>query len=347
MKKQNRRISLHSMLNPIGQSCAALVLVLTSLGAQSQTTSSGASTAAQFMLQQRTQVLGAPSASSSGGPTLALEGISEVKLIPGSVLDLKVFEEPDLNGPYRIDEKGHVLIPLIGDISVEGMNLNQAQAEITAKFKNGDILKDPHVTLDLDEVVAKDIVVIGEVSNPGRYPSLVSHRLGDVLALAGGETLLAADEISIHRDGHPETDVEVIHYDRLQKDSSALSTEIEPGDSLLVKKADIVYVLGAVNRPGGYVMQESGRITLPEALALAYGTAPQAAISSIRVMRKVPDGYVEIPANYNKYEKGKATPLPLQAEDVVYVPSSLVKNILIGGKDAVSGVASASIYFAR
>jgi polysaccharide export outer membrane protein len=124
--------------------------------------------------------------------------------------------------------------------------------------------------------------------------------------------------------------------------------EINPGDSVLVQKAGVIYVLGSVNRPGGYVMQEEGNLNLAQAMALAFGTAPEASNGKIRILRKAADGQVqEIPADYDNFKKGRALPMQLQAEDIVYVPSSAIKSAFINTKTELSAAAAASIYVAR
>src|SRR5208337_5018161 len=102
----------------------------------------------------------------------------------------------------------------------------------------------------------------GEVSSPGRYPVLAPRKLIDVIAMSGGQTQLAGNEIVIHRANQPEQVTEVVHYSRDVNGPTALDVAINPGDTVMVKRAGIVYVLGAVNRPGGFVMQEAGKLNI-------------------------------------------------------------------------------------
>jgi polysaccharide export outer membrane protein len=118
---------------------------------------------------------------------------------------------------------------------------------------------------------------------------------------------------------------------------------VQPGDTVVVPRAGIVYVLGGVNRPGGYVMQEDGKLDVAQALSLAYGTSINAAVGSIRVVRKQPDGSLQtIPISYPKITSGKEKPIMLQAEDIVYVPISKIKSVLSAGLAA--STSSAAIY---
>jgi polysaccharide biosynthesis/export protein len=138
-------------------------------------------------------------------------------------------------------------------------------------------------------------------------------------------------------------DKELITYSRANKDSALSSIVVLPGDIVTVRRAGIVYVLGSVNRPGGYVMQEDGELNLLQAISLAYGTNIQAAVGSMRLVRKLPDGQVqEMDVRYRDVVKGKIPPPKLQAEDVVYVPVSKMKTVLSAG--LTSSAASAMIY---
>jgi polysaccharide export outer membrane protein len=119
---------------------------------------------------------------------------------------------------------------------------------------------------------------------------------------------------------------------------------VRPGDAVIVPRAGIVYVLGAVNRPGGYVMQEDGKLNVAEALALSGGLVMQAKTSGLRVIRRNPDGTVlDFPLSYSEISKGKETPVQLQAEDIVYVPMSKIKATFTTTTGILSAAASAAI----
>lgn len=284
----------------------------------------------------------------STAPGVAPEGLADLKLTPGSMVDIHVFEEPDLDGSYRLDDHGQISMPFAGTIRLESLTLPEAEAVVGAKLETEQILKAPHVVVNINEYSAQNIVVMGEVAAPGRFPVLTSRKLMDVLALSGGLTPLAGSEIIIHRSNQPPQITEVVHYCRGVNSQAALNVAINPGDSVLVKRAGIVYVLGAVNRPGGFPMQEDGNLNIAQALALAFGTAPEASIDGIRVIRKLSDGSIsEIPTHYNQFSKGKASPLALEAEDVIFVPVSKLKSTFIDSKTVLSSAASAAVYTMR
>lgn len=302
-------------------------------------------------MQQATQGQGQGSAiraTGSGSPGIAPEGVANMKLVPGSMVDVHVFEETDLDGAYRLDDHGQISMPLAGAINLESQTLAEAARTISAKLASEEILKSAHVSVNIDQFSAQNIVVIGEVSSPGRYPVLSPRKLMEVLAMSGGQTQLAGNEIVIHRANQPEQVTETVHYGRDVNDPAALNLTINPGDTVLVKRAGVVYVLGAVNRPGGYLMQETGNLNVAQALALAMGTSQEAALGGIRILRKLPDGSIsEIPSEYHKFRNGKAAPMVLEAEDVLFVPTSRFKAAFEETKGVYSSVASASIYVWR
>lgn len=300
----------------------------------------------QQVRQQNTNGASAPS--SHLGPSAAPEDVSTVKLMPGTMVDLHVFEETDLDGAYRLDEHGNISLPLAGSVHLESLTLREAETAVGEKLVSSQILNTPHVVVNLDEYSSQNIVVLGEVSSPGRFPVLGPRKLIDLLAMAGGQTALAGNEIVVHRLGQPPDVTEMIHYGKDVNDPTALNVVINPGDTVLVRRAGIIYVLGAVNRPGGYVMQEAGELNVAQALALAAGTAIEAKVGSIRVIRKLPDGsLMETQVDYRKFNKGEAVPFPLKPEDIVYVPPSMIKTALNRGYSILSAAASATIYTTR
>jgi polysaccharide export outer membrane protein len=233
---------------------------------------------------------------------------------------------------------------MVGRVHIADLTLDQATAKIAASLRDAKILNDPQVNLDVEEYAGREITVLGEVHSPGRIELLAPRHLDDVIALAGGETEYAGNTIEIRHEGDVTPQSESIHYSRSIDNRILSDTVVVPGDTVTVKRAGIVYVLGAVNRPGGYLMQEDGELNVTQALALAYGTTMPAAVGSMRLIRKNDDGRVEeIPIPYRDMVKGKVAPLHLQAQDVIYVPVSKVKEAFTASLTN-SAVAAAIIY---
>jgi polysaccharide biosynthesis/export protein len=299
-------------------------------------------------LQKMQQASGAPAqlaGAQSGHPIAAIDDVTKIRLTPGSSVSLHVFEEPDLDGNYRLDANGFIFLPLAGQIDLRSMTLHEAEVAVGEQLTKTQVLNSPHVVANLDEYSAQYISVIGEVNSPGRQTVMGPRKLIDVIAMSGGQTALAGNEIVVHRLGQAPETTETIHYGKDVNDPVALNSDINPGDTVLVKRAGIVYVLGAVTHPGGYVMQEAGELNVDQAIALASGAAPEAKTADVRVLRRHADGTTsEFVVNYKKVNSGTQQPVQLQAEDIVYVPPSSIKEVLLHGTQILASAAGAVIY---
>jgi polysaccharide export outer membrane protein len=120
---------------------------------------------------------------------------------------------------------------------------------------------------------------------------------------------------------------------------------VNPGDTVQVKRAGIVYVLGAVNRPGGFVMQEEGTLRVLQAISLASGTSIAASTRTIYLLRRNADGTeVDIAVPYKKIANGSSADMQLRATDVLFVPTSTFKAVLTNSQGILTSAASATIY---
>jgi polysaccharide export outer membrane protein len=271
------------------------------------------------------------------------EDFAKLRLSPGFLLAMEVYDTPELSSELRVDPSGNVTIPLIGKVHVQGETVPEAAAAIQKLLLDGKILNNPQVTINILQYAAENVTVVGEVHNPGRLQLLAPHTLAEVIAEAGGETEYAGSSVDVLRldAGTPRTTT--IHYSRNNAESDTSQFMVMPGDTLTVRRAGVVYVLGAVNRPGGYLMQENGDLNVTQAIALAWGTGLQASVGTIRLIRKVPDGKVlEIDIPLGEIQKGKQAPPRLQAEDVLYVPVSKFKMVLSSA--LLTSAATAAIY---
>ena len=134
----------------------------------------------------------------------------------------------------------------------------EAAAAIQKLLLDGKILNNPQVTINILQYAAENVTVVGEVHNPGRLQLLAPHTLAEVIAEAGGETEYAGSSVEILRldAGTPHTTT--IHYSRNNVDSDTWQFMVMPGDTLTVRRAGVVYVLGAVNRPAAILCRRTG-----------------------------------------------------------------------------------------
>ena len=269
---------------------------------------------------------------------------AQLKLAQGFLLSLNVLDDPDFTGAFRVDEAGNIQLPELGSIHVAGSTVTDAREEITKDLLQKGILKDPQVELNVVEYTAPQVTVLGAVASPGVYPMLAPEGLGNVLALAGDTTILAGDRIDVTAPGDS-SKAQAVHYSKGMDTKLLNSVIIQPGDTVNVQRAGIVYVLGGVNRPGGYVMQESGNLSVLQAIAVAGGTGVTASIKSVYIMHRNQDNttaWFEVP--YKKMTEGKVADVQVHTNDVVFVPTSRLKNTLVNTQSILAATASASIY---
>ena len=282
-----------------------------------------------------------------GTPLIVPRDFSELRIEPGDLLSVNVYDTPEFTNSYRVDLAGNLTIPLCGKVNVRGLTLPEAAKHIEAALKDGQILNQPQVNVDVQQYAGQYVTVIGEVATPGRVPLIAPTNLGEILAQAGGVTALAGARIKIRHGGEDAAEEEV-PYSRSQGTRETASILVRPGASVIVPRAGIVYVLGAVARPGGYLMQEDGKLDVAQALALSGGTLLQANTSGLRVIRRNSDGTVlDFPLSYKAIAKGTEKPLVLQTQDIVYVPMSKIKTLFSSTSGLISTATSAVIYDMR
>jgi polysaccharide export outer membrane protein len=260
---------------------------------------------------------------------------------PGDEADITVYGAPDLSGHTRVGADGNISMPLIGYVRVAGLSSSEAEAAIEAQLRQANVVNDPRVSVFVKEYTSSGISVAGEVAKPGFYSALGPHRLFDVLQAAGGPTDRAASKVVISHRGQAETTTLDISKDPAQMASSNVA--LQPGDTVVVPKAGIVYVLGEVTRPGGYVLNSTGGITVLQVVAVAGGPTHVASAGKTRLLRRTANGFQEQQIDLKKLLRGKAQDVSVSNEDILFVPTSGVKSALNAGA-LVATVGTAAIY---
>lgn len=280
----------------------------------------------------------------SGQASMAQETPAVLKIAPGDLLHISVFDVPEMTQEVRIGANGEAQLALIGNIELAGLTGAEAADAIAKELRDRKMLLRPQVNVLIKEFASQGVSIFGEVQHPGVYQVLGSRSLLDVISMAGGLTNVADTRITVKRRGGPEQTMTVKLKSDDPQTSLTNNIQIHPGDLIVVPRAGIVYVLGDVNRPGGFVMQDSGRITLLQALAQAGGASKNASLNKAVLMRKNVQGYVTSKLHVGKIEKGEAPDFELQANDILFVPNNRLKNTLSGTESVLSTLGSASIY---
>jgi len=247
-------------------------------------------------------------------------GDSTLRLGIGDLVEINVYNVPELAAKVRVSNSGDVYLPLIDYVHVAGLTTEEAQTLIEKRLSDGAFLKNPHVAVFVDEYASQGASVLGEVTKPGVYPVLGEQRLFDLISAAGGFTDKAGRSITVTHRNQSDKPV-TVPLSRNLTDNPASNVEVFPGDTVIVRKADIVYVVGDVGRPSGFLM-DSGNLTVLKAIALAGGTNRTAKLNSAKILRKGPGGVSETPVPLKKILQAKAADVTMEAEDILFVPSS-------------------------
>jgi len=260
-----------------------------------------------------------------------------MKLGPGDLFEVTVYNVPELSSKVRVSNSGDVYLPLIDYVHVDGLTQEEAQTLIEKRLSDGGFVRNPHVTIFIDEASSQGVTLLGEVGKPGIYPDIADHRLYGIISQAGGFTPNASRKIAILRKNSP--DPIRVDLPRNLADDVSGNIEIMPGDIVTVPRAPVVYIVGDVGRPCGLLI-DNGTLTVLQALALAGGTNHTAKLGASRLIRKGPTGMVETKIQIKKMLEAKIPDQQLQADDILFIPVSGMR--VLAGKTFESAMAAAT-----
>jgi polysaccharide biosynthesis/export protein len=262
---------------------------------------------------------------------------------PGDQLHITILDMPDLEQEPRVTDAGDVPVQGIGNVKVANMTPGEAATAIHDRYVSAHFLNHPQVSVVVDQYATQEVTLIGEIKTPGAYPIATPRPILDVIALGGGLMDDADREVLLERHGDQTNPV---HYNVSNDAQRAIKEQVlvNPGDTVVVAKAGIVYVLGDVNRPGGFTMANNeAKMTLLEALSEAGGAARTAKLGHARLIRK--SDHTETTISLGQIQKGKQPDFAMAPGDILYVPFSYAKNLFITSSAGIIGAAgAASIY---
>jgi polysaccharide biosynthesis/export protein len=311
------------------------VLALVSAGAQTNSSTQSAppdaaSTGAQPASQMAVGSGRAKSAAQENtntqqpaiGASGSISGASDdslLKLGAGDLLEVSVYNVPELATKARVGSSGDVYLPLIDYVHVGELTVEEAQNLIAKRLEDGGFVRSPHVTIFIDESASQGVTVLGEVNKPGIYPDIGDHKLYEIVSQAGGFSTAAARKVSIIRRGMEQP--LQFTLPRNLGDDTTNNVDILPGDTVIVPRAPIIYVVGDVGRPSGLLI-DNGSLTVLQAIALAGGPNRTAKLNGVRIVHKTPTGMTETIVPFKKMLEAKAPDVTLQADDILFVPVS-------------------------
>ncbi len=266
---------------------------------------------------------------------------SNVKLGIGDLIEINVFGVPELSIKTRVSGSGDIYLPLIDYVHVAGLTTDEAQELIQKRLEAGGFVRGPHVSIFVNESASQAITMVGEINRPGAYPAVGERRLFDLVSAAGGFTEKAGRIITIEHHGDPDQKAELhLSSNNLAEDTQD-NVDIYPGDLIIVSRAGIVYVVGDVQRPSGFLISEDSALSVLKALALAGGGTRTSALNKTRIIRQSPTGVQEIPVRLKKILYAKAPDVALVKGDILFIPGSAGKAVAYRTADAAVGLTTA------
>jgi polysaccharide export outer membrane protein len=294
----------------------------------------------------------------------------ETLIYPNDVLFIQVFDVDQMTRDYLVSATGMLDFPLLAEqIRAMGLTPHELAEIISKKCIEAGVLSHPHISVTVRESRVHAVAIAGAVRTPQMYPVFGRMKLLDVLAQAGGVTDDAGSSVTITRGevsrrvlateagdaaeagkSVPVPPSVSIDLRRLEETGDpSLNVDIYPGDRVTVQRAGVVYVLGAVNRAGGFVMTEARQdMTVLRAIALAESLKSTAKAKKAMIIRPnpaAPGGREEIPINLEAMMRGRDPDRPLQGNDILFVPdSTAAKALHRAGDVALTSAGWAMVY---
>lgn len=283
------------------------------------------------------------------------------------VLDVNVFEAPELNREVRVSSAGEISLPLLDSVHVAGLTPRELELVLQELLRRK-YMKDPHVSVFVREMQSHPVSVLGAVRRPGVFQVRGSKTLLEILSLAegladdAGETAIImrgaglqdAAASSLEETVPPKNvnsqaaDVVQINLkDLLDSSDTHQNPLVNPGDIVKVLRAGIVYVVGDVQRPGGFAMKSNEKMSVLQVIALSGGLTPTASKSGARIIRTDEQSgeRAQTQIDLSKILAGKAPDPMLQAKDIVFVPNSASKTTFSRGLEAAAQTLTGLLIF--
>ena len=233
------------------------------------------------------------------------------------LLKISVFEYPDLTTEVRVSEDGKITFPLLGEIDAKNLTTRQVEKGIAEKLAAAKIVREPQVSVFVQQYRGRKVTIIGEVAKPGQYEIVGPTTLLDTISLALGMNQNAGYLLTVFRkersaDGRETTKKITVDVDSLLNGGDlSQNIELQNGDVIYVPKA-VFYIYGEVSRPGGYRLEKG--ITVKRAIALAGGLTPKGTERRIEVTRREGD---------REFTLASDVDTPVRLDDVVRVKDSI------------------------
>jgi polysaccharide export outer membrane protein len=284
------------------------------------------------------------------------------------VLDVNVFEAPELNREVRVSSAGDISLPLLDSVRVAGLTPRELELVLQELLRRK-YMKDPHVSVFVREMQSHPVSVLGAVRRPGVFQVRGRKTLLEVLSLAegladdAGETVIIMrgaglqnptgsnpeETTSAKNTNTPQADdiVQVNLKNLLDSSDVRQNPLVNPGDIVKVLRAGIVYVVGEVQRPGGFTMKSNEKMSVLQVIALSGGLTRTASKGGARIIRTDEQSgeRAQTPIDLAKILAGKAPDPMLEPKDIVFVPNSAAKTTFSRGTEVAAQTLAGLLIF--
>lgn len=292
----------------------------------------------------------------------------EYVIAPDDLLEVYVVDVPEFSREYRVGPDGNITLPMVSEpIEAAGLTPDQLSSVIAAKLRSAGLVTHASVMVNVKSSRVHSVAITGAVNNPQIYSIFGKTTLLDVLTQAGGlannasdTTVIIRGETAMRALGFqdnsggkhataPPTTIKVNLQKLFEGGDPRSDIPIFPGDTVTVLRAGIVYVVGAVNRAGGYTLAGSWQnMTVLKAIALAGNVTSTALRKKSVIIRKdpaAPGGHEQIRVNLKKILAGKAPDQRLEANDILFVPDSTGKKAFRRGVESALGIGTGLLIY--
>lgn len=250
------------------------------------------------------------------------QGEKEYLISKNNLIEISVYNEPDLSKTVRVSARGTITYPLLGEVSAEGLTAKEFEEKLT-KLLERDYLVSPQVNVFVKEY--SKISILGQVKNPGYYELKSGITILEAIALAGGFTELADyNKISVtRRDDSGGKDNLIVSASEFSGESNrVIDLYAHPDDVITVPELGFISVVGQVKSPGRFSLKVG--MTAIEAIALAGGLTDIAAPNATKVIRVSGGKKIIFNVPVASILKGgdKSKDVPLKLGDTIVVPES-------------------------
>jgi polysaccharide biosynthesis/export protein len=273
----------------------------------------------------------------AGCAMLAASALPAQVIHPGDQVNIQVYGQQSLSQTVTVMQDGTIEYPLIGRLQIGGKTIDAATAQVRTKL--AEYVRNPSVSIAITQFAQPDVLVLGDVKNPGKYQLRSDARVSDAIAAAGGLAEVNG-ELPEARVSDEQGDVSHVSLQQLLHDGDVgLDSSLTEGDVVYVPGPTLIKVTvnGAVDHPGVIEIPEGDKVSMAIAQA-GNSNAANSDLNNVRVIRQMPDGKTqEFTINlYQALEHGDSnTDIALQKNDEVYVPQMKSKA---GGLLANSGI---------